>query len=71
MRPMRLSRNRNRLGKNLWTKVKPANKLLLYAAFNERDEAHYMVATIRQWVRQVIHIKISRFYIVQMHNRVF
>ena len=32
--------------------MKLARRLLLYAAFNERDEAHYVVSTIREWVRQ-------------------
>ena len=44
--------NRNRLGKNLWTEGEAGEQITLYAAFNERDEAHYVVSTIREWVRQ-------------------
>lgn len=47
-----ISRNRNRLGKNLWTQDNAGAPITLYTAFNERDEAHYVVATIRECVRQ-------------------
>ena len=47
-----ISRNRNRLGKNLWTAGEAGVPITLYTAFNERDEAHYVVSTIREWVRQ-------------------
>ena len=47
-----ISRNRNRLGKNLWTHGDAGAPITLYTAFNERDEAHYVVSTIREWARQ-------------------
>lgn len=47
-----ISRNRNRLGKNLWTQGEAGALVSLYAAFNERDEAHYVVSTIREWARK-------------------
>ncbi len=47
-----IGHNRNRLGKNLWTKEQTGAPIILYAAFNERDEAHYVVSTIREWARQ-------------------
>ena len=47
-----ISRNRNRLGKNLWTQDEMGALISLYAAFNERDEAYYVVSTIREWVRK-------------------
>ena len=47
-----ISRNRNRLGKNLWTHGDTGVPITLYTAFNERDEAHYVVSTIREWARQ-------------------
>lgn len=47
-----ISRNRNRLGKDLWTQGEEGALISLYAAFNERDEAHYVVSTIREWARQ-------------------
>ncbi len=42
-----INHNRNRLGKNLWTKGEQGASISLYAAFNERDEAHYVTSTIR------------------------
>lgn len=47
-----ISRNRNRLGKNLWTQGEAGSLITLYTAFNERDEAHYVVSTIREWIRE-------------------
>lgn len=43
--------NRNRLGKNLWTSGQDGDPITLYAAFNETDEARFVVDQIRQWVR--------------------
>lgn len=42
-----ISHNKNRLGKNLWTEEDAGTPIVLYAAFNERDEAHYVVSVIR------------------------
>lgn len=52
-----ISRNVRRLGKNLWTQGDVGAPITLYAAFNERDEAHYIVSTIREWMRQGYHCK--------------
>ncbi len=46
-----ISHNRNRMGKNLWTEGEKGASIFLYTAFNERDEAHYVVSTIRELVR--------------------
>lgn len=42
--------NQDRLGKNLWTEGKEGEPLYLYAAFNELDEARFIVERIKKWV---------------------
>jgi DNA helicase II / ATP-dependent DNA helicase PcrA len=44
-----ISNNNGRLGKNLWTSGEPGDPVKLYAAFNERDEADFVVNRIREW----------------------
>src|SRR5208282_984217 len=44
--------NTSRMGKTLWTAGEPGEPIHLYAAFNERDEADFVVDRIRDWVRQ-------------------
>jgi len=46
-----IANNTGRLGKNLWTSGAEGEKIRLYAAFNERDEADFAVARIREWVQ--------------------
>lgn len=43
-----ISQNEGRLGKNLWTDGKEGDPITIYAAFNETDEAFYIVNRIRQ-----------------------
>ncbi|MEX9806618.1 3'-5' exonuclease, partial [Proteus mirabilis] len=38
-----------RLGKNLWTEGGDGEPISLYCAFNELDEARYIVSRIKQW----------------------
>jgi DNA helicase-2/ATP-dependent DNA helicase PcrA len=45
-----ISNNTGRLGKNLWTSGADGERVKLYAAFNERDEADFVVNRIRDWV---------------------
>jgi DNA helicase-2/ATP-dependent DNA helicase PcrA len=45
-----ISNNGGRLGKNLWTSGADGERVRLYAAFNERDEADFVVNRIRDWV---------------------
>src|SRR5262249_54359671 len=47
-----ISHNRNRMGKNLWTEGEEGAPISLYTAFNERDEAHYVVSTIRDLTKK-------------------
>ncbi|MFK8029245.1 MAG: DNA helicase II [Gammaproteobacteria bacterium] len=47
-----IKRNESRMGKNLWTEGKSGEPLRVYAAYNERDEAEFVVSRIREWVDQ-------------------
>lgn len=47
-----ISNNRDRMGKELWTSGDEGEKILHYAAFNERDEAHYVVTSISEAIRE-------------------
>lgn len=44
-----ISNNQERLGKNLWTEGTDGEAISLYAAFNEMDEARFIVDQISQW----------------------
>ncbi len=46
-----IAHNSGRLGKNLWTDGSKGENIRLYAAFNERDEATFVVARIAEWAR--------------------
>jgi DNA helicase II / ATP-dependent DNA helicase PcrA len=45
-----IANNTGRLGKTLWTSGADGERVKLYAAFNERDEADFVVNRIREWV---------------------
>ncbi|MEL7536894.1 MAG: DNA helicase II [Pseudomonadota bacterium] len=47
-----IANNDGRMGKNLWTEGNDGEAIKLYAAFNERDEADFIVNRIREWVDQ-------------------
>ena len=47
-----IDRNAGRLGKELWTETGDGDPINLYAAFNEIDEARYIVSRIEDWVKQ-------------------
>ncbi len=44
-----ISNNSGRIGKKLWTSDGRGEPLRLYRAFNERDEAEFVVTKIREW----------------------
>ena len=46
-----IAHNPARLGKQLWTDSGEGETVDLYAAYNEVDEANFVVERIRQWVR--------------------
>ena len=45
-----IANNAGRLGKNLWTSGEQGKPILLYTAFNDLDEARFVVERIRQWL---------------------
>ncbi len=47
-----ISNNQGRLGKDLWTDGDDGEAISLYSAFNELDEARFIVSRIREWRRQ-------------------
>ncbi|WP_449468191.1 DNA helicase II [Stenotrophomonas humi] len=46
-----IAHNPDRIGKELWTDSGDGDPIDLYAAYNEMDEARYLVERARQWVR--------------------
>jgi len=47
-----IQNNQGRMGKELWTEEKDGEKISVYSAFNEDDEARYVVGTIQDWTAQ-------------------
>ena len=45
-----IANNTGRLGKNLWTSGNDGERIKLYGAFNERDEADFVMNRIREWM---------------------
>ena len=46
-----IAHNPGRIGRQLWTDTGDGEPIDLYAAYNEMDEARFVVERIRQWVR--------------------
>jgi len=44
-----IANNNGRMGKNLWTDGDPGEPISLYSAFNELDEARFVVNRIKAW----------------------
>ncbi|MSS75757.1 MAG: DNA helicase II [Methyloglobulus sp.] len=47
-----ISMNEARMGKELWTEAGEGELISLYAAFNELDEAYFVVDRIKDWVNE-------------------
>ena len=47
-----ITNNTGRMGKELWTDAGDGDLISLYAAFNEQDEAYFVVDRIRAWVNE-------------------
>ncbi len=47
-----IGHNHGRLGKTLWTEGDEGEPIQLYAAFNEVDEARFVIDRIKSWVEQ-------------------
>jgi len=45
-----IANNSGRIGKKLWTDGGKGDRIRLYRAYNERDEAEFVVGRIRDWV---------------------
>ena len=47
-----IANNQGRLGKNLWTDDSAGEPVYLYRAFNDIDEARFVVGRIQQWIEE-------------------
>ena len=47
-----IANNMGRMGKELWTDAGEGDLISLYAAFNEQDEAYFVVERIKAWVNE-------------------
>ena len=47
-----IANNAGRMGKELWTDAGEGDLISLYTAFNEQDEAYFVVERIRAWVKE-------------------
>jgi DNA helicase-2/ATP-dependent DNA helicase PcrA len=67
-----IANNAGRLGKNLWTSGADGERVKVYAAFNERDEADFVVNRIREWVeRGGVRREVAVLYRSNAQSRVF
>src|ERR1700728_2170528 len=67
-----IANNAGRLGKTLWTSGEDGERVKLYAAFNERDEADFVVNRIREWVaRGGARREVAVLYRSHAQSRVF
>jgi DNA helicase-2/ATP-dependent DNA helicase PcrA len=47
-----IANNNSRMGKNLWTEGAEGESIKVYAAYNERDEADFVIGRLRDWIDQ-------------------
>ncbi len=47
-----IQRNGSRLGKQLWTAGEDGERIALYAAYNEQDEARFVIERIREYINE-------------------
>src|SRR6202522_2923022 len=67
-----IAHNAGRLGKTLWTSGADGERVKVYAAFNERDEADFVVNRIREWVdRGGARSEVAVLYRSNAQSRVF
>ncbi|OOG53742.1 DNA helicase II [Rhodanobacter sp. C03] len=52
-----IARNGSRLGKQLWTAGEDGERIALYAAYNEQDEARFVIERIREYIAEHGHAK--------------
>lgn len=66
-----IDNNSARLGKKLWTDVDPGEKVAIYNAYNEHDEARYIAERIASWqVETGCYRDSAVFYRVSAQSRV-
>jgi DNA helicase-2/ATP-dependent DNA helicase PcrA len=67
-----ITHNSGRLGKNLWTEGGRGEPIRLYAAYNERDEADFILNRILEWTRHGgVRRDIAILYRSNAQSRVF
>ncbi|HVC01266.1 MAG TPA: DNA helicase II [Steroidobacteraceae bacterium] len=67
-----IANNAGRMGKTLWTSGEDGERVKVYAAFNERDEADFVVNRIREWVdRGGARREVAVLYRSNAQSRVF
>jgi len=47
-----IKNNSSRMGKNLWTEGEKGEPIRIYSAYNERDEADFVIGRLRDWSDQ-------------------
>ncbi len=66
-----IKNNRDRKDKNLWTNKGPGEKIKYYRAYNERDEAQYVIRKIKELVNRNVEYKdIAVLYRTNAQSRV-
>ena len=67
-----IANNTSRLGKNLWTSDSKGDLIKLYAAYNERDEADFVVGRIADWAANGgLRAEVAVLYRSNAQSRVF
>ena len=52
-----IANNTGRMGKNLWTSGDHGTPIIVYAGFNDLDEARFLADRIREWLREGNHLR--------------
>jgi DNA helicase-2/ATP-dependent DNA helicase PcrA len=47
-----IANNNSRVGKNLWTESNIGESIKVYSAYNERDEADFIINRLHEWINQ-------------------
>lgn len=67
-----IDNNSDRMGKKLWTSGEDGEKIVFYNAFNELDEARFVLDRIKQWVEHGnLRAEIAILYRSNAQSRVF
>jgi DNA helicase-2/ATP-dependent DNA helicase PcrA len=67
-----IAHNSTRLGKNLWTAGAEGVPIRVYAAYNEQDEAHFVIERIKHWQEQGgVRREVAVLYRSNAQSRVF